>query len=71
MAVSDPAVGRAFSLTVKVVAVAAVTVPVLPLLNLTVFLDASVSKPIPVIVMIAWLAVEARLVLVLEMTGVI
>ena len=55
------------NVTVSRVPVAAVTVPIAPLLNTTVFLDAVVLKPKPLITMVA--AVRARLVVLTVTSG--
>ena len=53
IAVNAPVdVGRVEKVIVKVVAVAAVTVPIAPLLKTTLLLAAIVEKPKPVIVMV-------------------
>jgi hypothetical protein len=56
MAVSDPAHGFLEKVTVKDVAVAAVTAPIAPLLKTTVFSAGVVLKPLPVIVTVFALA---------------
>jgi hypothetical protein len=67
-AVSDPAaVGFVENLTVKVVEVAAVTLPTAPLVNVTKLSPADVSKPKPWIVTV--LAFAARFVVLLVTTG--
>ena len=55
-AVKVPAAGIVEKEIVKAVAVADVTVPTAPLLNVTVLLAAVVSKPVPLIVIVAALA---------------
>ena len=62
--VSVPADGFVLKETVKEVAVAAVTVPIAPLLNATVLLDAVVSKPEPLIVSVATLAATLEVLIV-------
>lgn len=67
-AVSDPAaVGLVENLTVRVVGVAAVTLPTAPLVNVTKLSPAVVSKPKPWIVTV--LALAARFVVLLVTTG--
>ncbi len=67
-AVKSPAlVGLVVKVTVKDVAVAAVTVPAAPLLNVTLLLAAVKSKPEPLIVMV--LESAARLLTLLVTTG--
>lgn len=56
MAVSDPAQGFLENVTVNEVAVAAVTVPMAPLLKATVFSAGVVLNPLPVIVTVLALA---------------
>lgn len=56
IAVKVPAAGFVEKEIVKAVAVADVTVPTAPLLNVTVLFAAVVSKPVPLIVMVAALA---------------
>jgi hypothetical protein len=55
-AVKLPAFGLVLNVTVSAVAVAAVTVPMAPLLNSTVLLAAVVSKPVPLMVSVVALA---------------
>src|SRR5262249_28650813 len=55
-AVKDPAMGFVVKFTVKDVAVAAVTVPIAPLLNVTTLLAAVVLKLVPLMVIVAALA---------------
>lgn len=57
-------VGLVEKVTVSEVAVAAVTVPTPPLLNVTVLLAKVVSKPVPAIVIVAALAPRAAVLLV-------
>lgn len=59
VAVNAPAPGLVENVTVRAVAVAAVTVPTAPLLKTTVLLPGVVLKPKPLIVMVA--AVNNRL----------
>lgn len=69
IAVKLPAdVGLVDSVTVSDVAVAAVTVPTAPLLNVTALLAAVVLKPVPAIVTVE--AFAARLVVALVIVGV-
>lgn len=58
------ACGFVEKVTVRVVAVAAVTVPTAPLLNVTVLFPATVLKPAPVIVTVEALAANAVVVAV-------
>jgi hypothetical protein len=62
------AAGLVVKVTVSDVAVAAVTVPTAPLLNVTVFFEATGSNPVPEIVSVEALA--ARLAVFDVMTGV-
>lgn len=68
MAVSEPAAsGLVENVTTKLVAVAEVTVPTAPLLNVTVLLPGVVLKPKPLMVMVA--AASDRLVVLAVTTG--
>ena len=67
-AVKLPAEGFVENVTVKDVAVAEVTVPIAPLLNNTVLLEAVVLKPVPAIVIVV--AAFERLLLSLVTVGV-
>lgn len=61
-------VGFVVNVTVRLVAVAAVTMPDVPLLKVTTFLDGTASKPNPLIVSVAEFA--ARFPLPAVITGV-
>ena len=68
VAVRLPAVvGRVENVTVRVVSVAAVTVPTAPLLKTTVLREATGSNANPRMVIVVWLA--ARLMVLLVTTG--
>lgn len=63
-----PAAGLVENVTVSAVSVAAVTVPIAPLLNSTVLFDGVVSNPKPL--MVSVVAFAARLLVLLVITGV-
>jgi hypothetical protein len=66
-AVKDPAeVGFELNVTVSDVRVAAVTVPIAPLLKATVLREAVVSKPLPVMVIVEALANRSAVLLVTD-----